>query len=113
MEGTACYSPSAGCDRTGLTLPVLDYSHSDGCSVTGGYVYRGSAVPSLAGLYFYSDYCSGWIRSFRLANGSATATRDWPELNPGGGVASFGEDARGELYVLTSSVVYRIAAGQP
>jgi glucose/arabinose dehydrogenase len=113
MEGTACYLPSSGCDRSGLTLPVLDYSHSDGCSVTGGYVYRGSTVPSLAGLYFYSDYCSGWIRSFRLAGGSATAQRDWPELNPGGGVSSFGEDARGELYVMTSAVVYRIAPGTP
>ncbi len=113
MEGSGCYNPGSGCDRTGLTLPVLEYSHSDGCSITGGYVYRGSAIPSLQGLYFYSDYCSGWIRSFRLASGAATAQRDWPELRPGGGVTSFGEDARGELYVMTSAVVYRISPGTP
>ena len=64
MEGMQCYDASS-CDMTGLTLPVLEYSHSDGCSVTGGHVYRGTAIPDLAGTYFYSDYCGGWVRSFR------------------------------------------------
>jgi hypothetical protein len=110
MEGTHCYpDPSASCDQTGLTGPVLDYSHSDGCSVTGGYVYRGAAIPSLVGTYFYSDYCRGWIRSFRFSNGSVTEPQDWPALSPGGSVTSFGLDSAGELYILTSEGgVYRI-----
>lgn len=108
MEGTRCYEASS-CNMTGLTLPVLDYDHSDGCSVTGGYVYRGSAIPDLAGTYFYSDYCGGWIRSFRYVGGVATDMASWPALEPGGGVPSFGEDGAGELYVLTGDGgVYRI-----
>lgn len=98
MEGTACYT--GGCDRTGLTLPVIDYTHADGCSITGGYVYRGQAVPALTGTYFYADFCNGWVRSFRYQNGQATSSREWPMLKPGGQVTSFGEDAAGELYIL-------------
>ena len=110
MEGTQCYNASS-CDMTGLTLPVLDYTHSDGCSVTGGYVYRGTAIPDLAGTYFYSDYCGGWVRSFRYAGGQVTEAGSWDALAPGGGVPSFGEDGAGELYVLTAAGgVYRIVA---
>lgn len=98
MEGTACYT--GGCDRAGLTLPVIDYTHADGCSITGGYVYRGQAVPALTGTYFYADFCNGWVRSFRYQNGQATSPREWPTLKPGGQVTSFGEDAAGELYIL-------------
>ena len=109
MEGLACYSPASGCDQSGLTLPLLDYDHSQGCSVTGGYVYRGTAAPAASGLYFYADYCEGWVRSFRLSNGTAADRRDWPSLRPGGQITSFGEDARGELYVMISSgKVFRI-----
>jgi glucose/arabinose dehydrogenase len=99
MEGTACYGAS-GCDRGGLVPPVTDYTHADGCSITGGYVYRGSALPNLAGTYFYGDYCNGWVRSFRYDGGQATTPRDWPTLRPGGQITSFGEDASGELYVM-------------
>lgn len=106
-EGTGCYS--SNCNPAAFTLPVLDYTHADGCSITGGYVYRGAAVPALVGLYFYSDYCRGWIRSFRLASGAASERKEWTELATGGRVTSFGEDARGELYVMTTAVVYRIA----
>jgi glucose/arabinose dehydrogenase len=110
MEGLSCYG-SATCSRTGLVLPVLDYSHGDGCSVTGGYVYRGSRIPALQGTYFYSDFCSGWIRSFRYVNGAATDQRTWPTLKPGGNVPSFGEDAAGELYILDAGgVVYRVVS---
>lgn len=110
MEGSLCFSPAVNCNRTGLTLPVLDYPHSDGCSVSGGYVYRGTAIAGLGGTYFYSDYCSGWIRSFRLNGLLAGDRRDWPALAPNGQVPSFGEDARGELYVMTAGgVLYRIA----
>ncbi|MCU0621746.1 MAG: PQQ-dependent sugar dehydrogenase [Gemmatimonadales bacterium] len=101
-EGGACFG-SGGCDRTGLTEPVLDYSHAEGCSVTGGYVYRGSAIAGLAGTYFYSDYCGGWVRSFRAVGGVATEQREWAGLDTGAQVVSFGEDAAGELYVLTSA----------
>lgn len=110
MEGTACFAGTA-CDTSGLTLPALEYGHSEGCSVTGGYVYRGSALPDLAGHYFYADFCEGWVRSFRFTGGEVTAGRDWPELAPGGQVPSFGEDAAGELYVLDAGgTVYRIVA---
>jgi hypothetical protein len=77
--------------------------------VTGGFVYRGDALPELRGHYFYSDFCSGFVRSFRLAGGVAVEERNWPELEPGGSVSSFGEDADGELYLLTrEGSVYRI-----
>lgn len=110
MEGTQCFLAD-DCDRGGFTLPVLDYGRGDGCSVTGGFVYRGSAIPELQGVYFYSDYCQGWVRSFRLANGVAADQRQWPTLAPGGSVPSFGEDANGELYVIDASgSVYRIVA---
>jgi len=107
MEGRRCFE---SCDTTGLTLPVLDYDHSGGaCSVTGGYVYRGQAIPALRGTYFYADYCAGWVRSFRWSGGAVTEPREWAALAPGGAVPSFGEDAAGELYVLDAGgAVYRI-----
>lgn len=110
-EGNDCFAPPDGCDTSGLTLPVTVYGHGDGCSVTGGAVYRGSAVPDLQGLYFYSDFCNGFIRSFRFVDGEATDERRWPELEPAGErISSFGEDAAGELYVTTASGnVYRFA----
>ena len=89
MEGQACYRPG-GCSTSGLTLPVLEYSHADGCSITGGYVYRGSAIPEIQGLYFYADYCDGWVRSFEYSGGTARNPRNWPALAPGGRISSFG-----------------------
>ena len=91
-----------------MVAPVLEYGHEDGCSVTGGYVYRGSALPELSGHYFYADYCDGWIRSFRLSNGHATQRREWPELQVAS-ITSFGLDAAGELYVCSGNGgVYRL-----
>jgi glucose/arabinose dehydrogenase len=101
MEGSHCFQGD-GCDQTGLTLPVLEYSHGSGCSVTGGYVYRGTAIPDLQGHYFYADFCQGWVRSFRADGGVVSEEADWPTLRPGGGIPSFGEDAAGELYVLSA-----------
>src|SRR5205809_3000689 len=69
MEGFACYN-AATCSQTGLVLPVLDYDHTQACSITGGYVYRGSQLPILTGHYFYGDFCRGWVRSFRYVNNS-------------------------------------------
>jgi glucose/arabinose dehydrogenase len=100
MEGRHCFREES-CDQTGLTLPVLEYNHSDGCSIIGGYVYRGAAIPTLQGNYFYADFCGGWVQSFRMEGGMAGEETDWPALRPGGQVTSFGEDAAGELYLLT------------
>ena len=99
-EGRHCFA-EAGCDPSRFTLPVLEYSHDEGCSITGGFVYRGAAIPELQGHYFYADYCQGWVRSFRLQDGQALEARQWPTLAPGGAVTSFGQDAAGELYVLS------------
>jgi glucose/arabinose dehydrogenase len=110
MEGTSCYA-STTCNRAGLTLPVFDYDHSQGCSITGGFVYRGSRIPEVTGTYFYSDYCRGWLRSIRVIGGTATDARDWaiPAI---GAITSFGEDASGELYITAASgIVYRIVRG--
>jgi glucose/arabinose dehydrogenase len=100
MEGAHCLN-GGSCDSSGLTLPDFEYSHGQGCSITGGYVYRGSAIPSLQGLYFFGDYCQGWVRSFRYQAGAVSELTDWPTLRPGGSITSFGEDAAGELYVMT------------
>lgn len=108
-EGSLCY-PADPCSNQGITLPVLEYGHdvSGGCSVVGGYVYRGSAIPELRGRYLYSDFCSGWLRSFLYAGGTALEQVDWNIPNPGR-IFSFGEDAQRELYLLASSgIVYRI-----
>lgn len=110
MEGSDCVEPSTGCPRTGLTVPVAEYTHSDGCSVTGGYVYRGQDIAALRGHYFYADYCEGWIRSFRYASGAAADARSW-NVEKVGSISSFGEDARGELYVIShGGRVFRIVA---
>jgi hypothetical protein len=110
MEGTHCYGASS-CSATGLTLPVLEYGHGAGCAVTGGYVVRDATVPDLLGRYVYGDYCGGWVRSFRYTAGQATDLQDWTALAVGSGLSSFGEDARGRVYVTTlSGNVYRIVS---
>ncbi len=111
MEGLHCYSPSSNCDKSGLTLPVTEYSHASGnCSVTGGYVYRGSQFASIQGVYFFGDYCSGTIWALtKDAGGNWTRTQ---VLTGPGGISSFGEDGTGEIYVcdLGSGTVYHLTA---
>lgn len=108
MEGRHCFR-GAGCDTAGLHLPVLEYGHDEGCSITGGIVYRGRAVPGLEGHYLYADYCRGWIRSFRYAGGRAVDRRKL--ARDVGSIASFGEGADREAYVVTlEGAVYRIDA---
>ena len=101
VEGPRCFK-GQDCDRTGLTPPVFTYNHDHGCSVTGGYVYRGTAMPSLQGRYFFSDFCAGTLMSFRLQNGKATdvvgITDAATSLDQ---VSSFGRDSAGEIYILT------------
>lgn len=115
MEGSRCFL-SANCDTSGLTLPSLEYLHnaSGGCSITGGYVYRGSRIPALVGRYLYGDFCSRFVRSFLYDGSAATDRLDHSTaLVPGGGISSFGEDAKGEIYVLTiEGGVFRIAPAQ-
>ncbi|MDQ7844643.1 MAG: PQQ-dependent sugar dehydrogenase [Armatimonadota bacterium] len=111
MEGAHCYSPPEGCDRTGLQLPIAEYDHSQGCSVTGGYVYRGSRIPALVGRYLFGDYCSGRIWALTEAGGNwAMAAVLTTDLR----IASFGEDPAGELYVVDhAGTVYLITARSP
>lgn len=114
VEGTRCFEPRENCNRTGLVPPVVEYDHDAGCSITGGFVYRGTQVPAIAGHYFYADYCSGFVRSFRLAGGAVIEEATWPELSPPmGRVTSFAEDAQGELYVLSShGEIYRVVEAE-
>lgn len=116
MEGSNCHIPStSSCNRDGsLVLPVIEYGHSGGaCSVTGGYVYRGTRHPRLGGMYIYGDYCNGMIwGATRLADGSIT-TRvliDTTLL-----ISTFGEDVNGEVYVAdhVGGAIYRIADSMP
>ena len=110
MEGGLCYPPGVMCSTTGLTLPAVEYNHGSGCSITGGHVYRGSlpALQTLRGAYFYADFCEGFVRSFRQANGAITEHVNWP-FGVVGNITSFGEDAAGELYVMTTGGLFRIA----
>lgn len=99
MEGTRCFHRS-DCDPADYTSPVITYTHDEGLSVTGGYVYRGAEIPELHGTYFYADWVGQWIRSFEYVEGVATAGRDWTEDLGGdlGYITSFGLDGHGELY---------------
>ena len=111
MEGTHCYSPRVGCDRTGLELPVAEYEHDLGCSITGGYVYRGARLPALFGAYLYGDFCSGRIWALRY---DGAQVREQLELVVTDlSISSFGEDQAGEIYVLDfdpsrSAGIYRL-----
>jgi glucose/arabinose dehydrogenase len=95
MEGNHCFL--SGCDPTGLTMPIAEYSHVLGCSVTGGYVYRGTAQPALRGMYIFGDYCSGRLFTVHSEDGALT-TRTVAES--GLNISSFGEDEAGELYLV-------------
>ncbi|HSW35487.1 MAG TPA: PQQ-dependent sugar dehydrogenase [Candidatus Limnocylindrales bacterium] len=99
MEGPDCFSPATGCDQTGLTLPIFEYDHSQGCSVTGGFVYRGEKIPSLQGYYIYGDYCSGkiWALDYR----SEAVKANILLAESGLSITSFGEDLAGNLYILS------------
>jgi glucose/arabinose dehydrogenase len=99
-EGSHCFSPTTGCDQSGLTLPIVDYDHSQGCSVTGGYVYRGDNTPSLQGYYIYGDYCSGNI--WALGYSGNSVTENVLLVASGLSITSFGEDIAGSLYILSS-----------
>lgn len=108
LEGNECYRTDT-CDETGLTLPVDQYTHDYGCSVTGGYIYRGLVIPDLVGTYLFADYCSGNLWGLiPNGDGSYTATGALEtEYNP----SSFAQDASGELYLIDlNGGIYRIVA---
>jgi hypothetical protein len=112
MEGTRCHSPSSGCDQTGLTLPVAEYDHGStgGCSITGGYAYRGAEFPEMQGVYLYADYCTGRLWGLERTPGGA-----WQSallLDTGYNISSFGEDQAGEVYLtdLASGTLFRLVA---
>lgn len=96
-EGTHEYN-LAGCDGVEVVGPIFEYNHSQGCSITGGYVYRGAAFPALSGNYFLTDYCSGIV--WALAPQADGVWASAQVANTGRNVASFGEDVNGELYIL-------------
>lgn len=106
MEGLHCFTRK-GCDTTGLVLPAAEYGHDRGCSVTGGMVYRGRAVPALEGIYLYGDYCSGRIWGMRKSGGQWVVSE---LLRTKLSLSTFGEDEAGELYAADhdGGGIYRI-----
>ena len=108
-EGTHCLQ--SGCDSAGLEQPALEYDHAGHCSVTGGYVYRGSQFPALYGVYLYGDYCSGAI--WAAATDPSGGWRNALILRSGVQLSSFGEDEAGELYVTDlGGTLYRVEPGR-
>ncbi len=106
-EGSQCFD--GPCGTSGLTPPAYEYGPGDGCSITGGYVYRGTAIPGLRGHYLYADYCSGWVESFRYSSGEVRDKTRW--FTDVGNITSFGQDGAGEIYILTSGGrIYRVDA---
>ena len=114
VEGTHCFSPATNCNASSTVLPVIEYGHTGGaCSVTGGYVYRGSRYPRLAGTYIYADYCNGDVWGATRAAGGGWSSREL--LNTSANVSTFGEDVAGELYLAdyASGRLYHIVDPNP
>jgi glucose/arabinose dehydrogenase len=99
-EGKSCYSPSNNCTRTGFVDPILDYGTSEGHSVTGGYVYRGTRLSTIKGQYVYGDYVSGTVWALQYDENSKQATNKVLTGFAVNALSSFGEDEAGELYLL-------------
>jgi glucose/arabinose dehydrogenase len=104
VEGYHCFGKQP-CEAKPFTPPVMEFSHREGCSISGGYVYRGKAIPELHGNYFYADYCTAIVRSFKWKDGKAYDSWEWkPALDPESQlarIAGFGQDQEGELYLVT------------
>ena len=100
MEGNHCFL-GRDCDSAGLVAPSYEYDHDEGCSITGGLVYRGAIIPALTGHYLFSDYCAGFLRSLSSASGGVVVDHQW-DVGEIGRVTSFGQDAAGELYITNS-----------
>ena len=127
MEANHCYDPKENCPTEGLIKPIIEYPNDanhpafafriieelsfsetdvEGCSVTGGYVYRGQKIKSMQGQYIFGDYCSGNIWTLKVVNGKAINFKNrTEEINIGGGefttyISSFGQDSDGEIYII-------------
>jgi glucose/arabinose dehydrogenase len=113
MEGRECFPAGSMCVQGGLVMPVHVYGHDAGCSVTGGVVYRGTALPALEGRYFFADYCSGAIEALRYENGAATGlVNTGDDLGSIGNITAFGTDAEGEMLVVADDgLVFRMVPG--
>lgn len=114
MEGLVCYNPPGGCDTSGKTLPIKVYNHAGGaCSVTGGYVYRGTRRPELQGAYIYGDYCNGKIWMLRYNNGNVTSDSLLVTLPTS--LSSFGTDQFNELFIIgySNGKLYRFNRSNP
>jgi glucose/arabinose dehydrogenase len=108
-EGQHCFRGNS-CDDSGLVVPVAEYDHSQGCSITGGYVYRGAALPGLQGAYIYGDYCSG--RIWRMRQDGAGQWQQRELLQEDLNISSFGEDQAGEIYLTDlSGALYQVVGG--
>lgn len=112
MEGDECFRRST-CDASGFVAPVYTYGHGQGCSVTGGVVYRGSALPEIDGHYFFADYCSGWVRSIVVDDkGTLIEELEWPDLDVGL-PAGFGTDGFGEMYIASQrGPIYKVVRAE-
>ena len=108
MEGTLCFDPAVDCNQTGLTLPVWNYTRDQGTTIIGGYVYHGSALPSLDGAYVYGDFGSGRIWALHVNGASAENTL---LVDSGLNIASFGTDQNSELYFSAyDGKIYKLTA---
>jgi glucose/arabinose dehydrogenase len=108
-ELEATHSFEGGSNPDGGVLPVFEYSHDEGCSVTGGVVYRGSAIPGLGGAYLFGDYCQGDVRGLRVRDGQVTEQRTFDAHVDQ--LVSFAEDSAGEVYALSLlGGIYRLDA---
>jgi glucose/arabinose dehydrogenase len=106
-EGSHSYSDQANANTTGLTEPIFDYGHDSGCSVTGGFVYRGKDLPDFQGVYLFGDYCSGLI--WGLVPNDANSWDTKILFSSGYNISSFAEDEKGEIYLLDlNGSIYRL-----
>jgi len=111
MEGSLCFGTTT-CDTTGLTLPVTEYDHTQGCSISGGTVYRGGLYPVLQGIYFFGDWCSGTIWGLQRTNGAwQSAMLSQTTLS----IISFAQDESGKLWIAdyAGGAIYPIKPGAP
>jgi glucose/arabinose dehydrogenase len=108
MEGKHCFLPTTNCSDASMTLPVFEYSHVEGCSITGGYLYRGVKYPALKGTFLFGDYCSGSIWGTKRSAGDTFATKKL--LTTNAAITGFGEDVNGEVYVIDQDrgLIYNI-----
>ena len=126
MEGSHCYPSGKECEQDNFIPPIFEYPNNanylktligwkqndvKGCSVTGGYVYRGSSIPDLNGKYVFGDYCTGKIWSFQIKEKKAIKFTEWDihGLQDELYLSSFGEDGNGEVYLLNhTGTIYKI-----